>query len=192
MAEARGLPRRLIVPVPVLTPRLSSLWIHLVTPLTAASPDRSPRGSATAWSAATTRAQDSCRSPCFTVREAIDAALDRTGAADVETAWSDAGADARRPRLGRRHGVHRPTRDRDRRLAPRQVDRGRLPRRRRPRLVRRGLALADPRVDGPPRRRTRAAARSPRPGARGLRRCARLLACDRAPSRGGCSSCVPR
>ena len=33
MAECRGLRRRVIVPVPVLTPRLSSLWIHLVTPV---------------------------------------------------------------------------------------------------------------------------------------------------------------
>ena len=33
MAEELGLPRRLIIVVPVLTPRLSSYWIHLVTPL---------------------------------------------------------------------------------------------------------------------------------------------------------------
>ena len=33
MAEWRGLPRRWVIPVPVLTPRLSSLWIHLVTPI---------------------------------------------------------------------------------------------------------------------------------------------------------------
>ena len=33
MAEALGLRRRIIIPVPVLTPRLSSLWIHLVTPI---------------------------------------------------------------------------------------------------------------------------------------------------------------
>lgn len=32
-AAAAGLPRRLIVPVPVLTPRLSSLWVGLVTPV---------------------------------------------------------------------------------------------------------------------------------------------------------------
>ena len=32
-ARAAGLPRRIIVPVPLLTPRLSSLWIGLVTPL---------------------------------------------------------------------------------------------------------------------------------------------------------------
>ncbi|MEM7052385.1 MAG: SDR family oxidoreductase [Acidobacteriota bacterium] len=33
MSDARGLKRRVILPLPVLTPRLSSLWIHLVTPL---------------------------------------------------------------------------------------------------------------------------------------------------------------
>ena len=33
MAEERGLRRRLVIPVPVLTPQLSALWIHLVTPL---------------------------------------------------------------------------------------------------------------------------------------------------------------
>jgi uncharacterized protein YbjT (DUF2867 family) len=32
-AEVAGLRRRVIVPVPVLTPRLSSLWVGLVTPL---------------------------------------------------------------------------------------------------------------------------------------------------------------
>nr|NIS39947.1 DUF2867 domain-containing protein [Desulfuromonadales bacterium] len=35
-AEEADLPRRLILPVPVLTPRLSSYWIHLVTPVPAA------------------------------------------------------------------------------------------------------------------------------------------------------------
>ena len=33
MAEELGLRRRLVIAVPVLTPRLSSYWIHLVTPL---------------------------------------------------------------------------------------------------------------------------------------------------------------
>lgn len=33
MAKTQSLRRRIIVPVPLLTPRLSSLWIHLVTPL---------------------------------------------------------------------------------------------------------------------------------------------------------------
>lgn len=34
-AEEAGLPPRLMIPVPVLTPRLSSYWIHLVTPVSA-------------------------------------------------------------------------------------------------------------------------------------------------------------
>lgn len=33
LAEALGLPRRWVIPAPRLTPRLSSLWIHLVTPM---------------------------------------------------------------------------------------------------------------------------------------------------------------
>lgn len=35
-AQEAKLPRRFIIPVPVLTPRLSSYWIHLVTPVPAA------------------------------------------------------------------------------------------------------------------------------------------------------------
>ncbi len=35
-AQEAGLRKRLIIPVPVLTPRLSSYWIHLVTPVPAA------------------------------------------------------------------------------------------------------------------------------------------------------------
>jgi uncharacterized protein YbjT (DUF2867 family) len=35
-ADEAGLRRRLVIPVPVLTPRLSSLWVGLVTPLPAA------------------------------------------------------------------------------------------------------------------------------------------------------------
>ena len=35
-AEEAGLTKRLVIPVPVLTPRLSSYWIHLVTPVPAA------------------------------------------------------------------------------------------------------------------------------------------------------------
>lgn len=34
-AEEAGLMKRFVIPVPVLTPRLSSYWIHLVTPISA-------------------------------------------------------------------------------------------------------------------------------------------------------------
>ncbi|MFN8178860.1 MAG: SDR family oxidoreductase [bacterium] len=91
LAEARGLPRRRIVPVPVLTPRLSSLWIHLVTPVSRhiarplAEGLRNP---------VVCRNDDAARlmpHRCLTVREAIEAALGREARDDVETTWKDAG-----------------------------------------------------------------------------------------------------
>lgn len=92
MAEARGLPRRAVIPVPVLTPRLSSLWIHLVTPVphTIARPLAEGLRNETVC-----RNDDAARlmpQRLLTMREAIDAALGRRADDDVETAWSDAGA----------------------------------------------------------------------------------------------------
>jgi hypothetical protein len=92
MADARGLPRRLVLPVPVLTPRLSSLWIHLVTPVphTIARPLAEGLRNRTVC-----RNDDAVRlmpQHLLTMREAIDAALGRRAEDEVETAWSDAGA----------------------------------------------------------------------------------------------------
>jgi uncharacterized protein YbjT (DUF2867 family) len=91
MAEARGLPRRLIIPVPVLTPRLSSLWIHLVTPLG----HRIARPLAEGLrNRVVCRNDDAARlmpHRLCSVRESIDAALTSTETGDVQTAWSDAG-----------------------------------------------------------------------------------------------------
>ena len=92
MAEARGLPRRLVIPVPVLTPRLSSLWIHLVTPV----PHTIARPLAEGLRNETTCRDDEATrlmpQKLLTMREAIDAALGRRAGGEVETAWSDAGA----------------------------------------------------------------------------------------------------
>ena len=91
MAECRGLRRRIIVPVPVLTPRLSSLWIHLVTPVD----HRIARPLAEGL-----RNRVVCRSDeaavlipqrLLGVREAIAAALHIVAEGGVETAWTDAG-----------------------------------------------------------------------------------------------------
>jgi hypothetical protein len=91
MASALQLRRRLVIPVPVLTPRLSSLWIHLVTPLHASIARPLAEG---------LKNRVVCRSDevlrlmphqCMTVREAMDAALTKIQAGEVETAWSDAG-----------------------------------------------------------------------------------------------------
>lgn len=92
MAAARGLRARLVLPVPVLTPRLSSLWIHLVTPV----PHTIARPLAEGLrNRMVCRNDDAARlmpQRLLTMREAIDAALGRQDGAGVTTAWTDAGA----------------------------------------------------------------------------------------------------
>jgi uncharacterized protein YbjT (DUF2867 family) len=60
-AEVAGLKRRRVLPVPVLTPSLSSHWIGLVTPIPSGSPGRSSRASRTRSSSATTPSSRSSR-----------------------------------------------------------------------------------------------------------------------------------
>ena len=64
MGEELGLRRRLVIPVPVLTPRLSSYWIHLVTPLSRHIATPSPKVSKIRWSAATIVSLASFLSTC--------------------------------------------------------------------------------------------------------------------------------
>jgi uncharacterized protein YbjT (DUF2867 family) len=91
MAEELDLPRRWILPVPLLTPRLSSHWIQLVTPLS----HRIARPLAEGL-----KNEVVCRDDRITrlipqarldVREAIHAALSQVKAHLVETQWSMAG-----------------------------------------------------------------------------------------------------
>jgi len=91
MARALGVPPRVILPVPVLTPRLSSLWIHLVTPLSHLIARPLAEG---------LRNRVVCRSPAarelmphelLGVSEAVAAALGRHDADEIETSWTDAG-----------------------------------------------------------------------------------------------------
>jgi uncharacterized protein YbjT (DUF2867 family) len=91
MAEVRGLPRRFIIPVPVLTPRLSSLWIHLVTPLSARIGRPLAEGLRNRVVARNDDAHRLMPQRLLDVRESIAAALGRMEAHEVETAWSDAG-----------------------------------------------------------------------------------------------------
>ncbi|MGE0144186.1 MAG: SDR family oxidoreductase [Planctomycetota bacterium] len=92
MAQARGLRPRFVIPVPVLTPRLSSLWIHLVTPV----PHSIARPLAEGLRNRTVCGDDTAArlmpQRLLTMREAIDAALGRHQTAAVETAWMDSGA----------------------------------------------------------------------------------------------------
>ncbi|MCX5690507.1 MAG: SDR family oxidoreductase [Planctomycetota bacterium] len=95
MALALGLRRRLVIPVPVLTPRLSSLWIHLVTPLHASIARPLAEGLKNRVVCRDDQAQQLMPHPPgrgrLTIREAMDAALLKMQEGAVETAWSDAG-----------------------------------------------------------------------------------------------------
>jgi uncharacterized protein YbjT (DUF2867 family) len=92
MTDAQGLPRRLIIPVPVLTPRLSSLWVHLVTPVGYRMARPLAEGLRNRVVCRDNRAAELMPQPLLSVREAIDAALIKVKRDDVETAWSDSGA----------------------------------------------------------------------------------------------------
>ncbi|MBU0970648.1 MAG: SDR family oxidoreductase, partial [Proteobacteria bacterium] len=90
-AKQVGLPSPLMIKVPVLTPRLSSLWIHLVTPVPAAI----ARPLAEGLSLPTVCRENSITRlipqeliPC---KEAIRRAVDRVRQEQVDTCWTDAG-----------------------------------------------------------------------------------------------------
>jgi uncharacterized protein YbjT (DUF2867 family) len=91
MAEARHLARRLIIPVPVLTPRLSSLWIHLITPVSHRIARPLTEGLRNRVVCRDDQASRLMPQRLLTVREAIDRALGVLAKCEVETAWSDAG-----------------------------------------------------------------------------------------------------
>jgi uncharacterized protein YbjT (DUF2867 family) len=87
-AAAAGLRRRIIVPVPVLTPWLSSLWIHLVTPLDAQIARPLAEGLRNRVVCRDDQAARLMPQVLLSTRQAIDAAL---GMDHPETWWSDAG-----------------------------------------------------------------------------------------------------
>lgn len=91
MARARGLPPRWIFPVPVLTPKLSSLWIHLVTPLSQHIARPLAEGLKNRVVCRDRRAQELMPQELLTVRGAIERALERMESHEVETSWSMAG-----------------------------------------------------------------------------------------------------
>lgn len=91
VAEVRGLSRRVIIPVPVLTPKLSSLWIHLVTPISAEIARPLADGLRNPVVCRDARAQELMPGRLLTAREAVAAAYEHIDGHTVETAWSDAG-----------------------------------------------------------------------------------------------------
>jgi len=97
MATALGLRRRIVIPVPVLTPRLSSLWIHLVTPLHSSIARPLAEGLRNRVVCRNDEATRLMPHQCLTIRQAIAASLEKMHAGSVETSWSDAGVMAGDP-----------------------------------------------------------------------------------------------
>lgn len=91
-AEEAGLPRRLIIPVPVLTPKLSSLWIHLVTPVPAAIAQPLALGLRNPVICTENRIREIIPQKLLTCRETIRLALEKIKMQQVETCWLDASA----------------------------------------------------------------------------------------------------
>ena len=90
-AEEAGLARRLIIPVPVLTPRLSSYWIHLVTPVPAALARPLAEGLSSPVLCRENRIRELIPQELFDCRTAIGLALSRIQEQHVESTWYDAG-----------------------------------------------------------------------------------------------------
>ena len=90
-AEEAGLRKRLVIPVPVLTPRLSSYWIHLVTPVPASIARPLAEGLKNPVVCQDERIHELVPQQLFDCREAIRRALARSTDDEVLTHWTDAG-----------------------------------------------------------------------------------------------------
>ncbi len=90
-AEEAGLPKRIVFPVPVLTPRLSSYWIHLVTPVPASIAKPLAEGLKNAVVCRDRRIEGIIPQKLLSSREAIAKALEEMKSPVSESSWTDAG-----------------------------------------------------------------------------------------------------
>ena len=90
-AEEAHLPKRWIIPVPVLTPTLSALWIHLISPVPAAIALPLTEGLTSDAVCTENRIQSIIPHKLLSCREAIRLALDKINQQQMDTCWMDAG-----------------------------------------------------------------------------------------------------
>jgi len=90
-AEEAGLRRRIVIPVPVLTPRLSSYWINLVTPLPAALARPLVEGLRNPVICQETRIRAHIPQQLLDSREAIRQALEEIRRGQVVSSWRESG-----------------------------------------------------------------------------------------------------
>jgi len=91
-AQIAGLSRRQIIPLPFLTPRLSTYWMQLITPLPRSLIVPLVEGLKNEVICHDTRILDLLPRPRLTCREAIALALEKTRQNVVESTCADAGA----------------------------------------------------------------------------------------------------
>ncbi|MFC1580585.1 SDR family oxidoreductase [Thermodesulfobacteriota bacterium] len=90
-AEEAGLPHRWIVPVPVLTPKLSSYWIHLITPVPSSIARPLTEGLRNPAVCREDRIRSIIPQELIDCRKAIQRALEISQQQCIDTCWSDAG-----------------------------------------------------------------------------------------------------
>lgn len=90
-AEEAGLPKRLIIPVPVFTPKLSSYWIHLVTPVPASIAQPLADGLRNPALCKDDKIKSILPHELLSCREAIQLALQQLKKQQIESHWTDAG-----------------------------------------------------------------------------------------------------
>lgn len=90
-AQEAKLPKRLIIPLPVLTPTLSALWIHLISPVPKSIALPLTQGLTSNAVCSDNRIHSIVPQRLLSCREAIRLALDRIQQEQVDTCWMDAG-----------------------------------------------------------------------------------------------------
>jgi uncharacterized protein YbjT (DUF2867 family) len=89
--EEDHLGKRWIIPVPFFTPKLSSYWIHLITPVSAAIAQPLAEGLRNPVICQDNRIREIIPQELLSYRQAIQLALDNIVRQSVETSWTDAG-----------------------------------------------------------------------------------------------------
>lgn len=90
-AEVAGLPRRILIPLPFLTPWLSALWIHLITPIPSSIARPLSEGLRNRVVCQDNRIRSIIPQELLDCRETIRRALERIEQQRIETCWTDAG-----------------------------------------------------------------------------------------------------
>jgi uncharacterized protein YbjT (DUF2867 family) len=90
-AEEAGLPKRLIIALPILTPRMSALWINLLTPVPAVLARPLAEGLRNKVVCRDSRIRTLIPQELIDCRVAIHLALERARQQVIESSWTDAG-----------------------------------------------------------------------------------------------------